>query len=124
MRLYIINITLSAIQQHIQLMFNDEARGRAAKDLITNAMRGSTLSVEISDDYGRTVCVTPASIAAILFSDYATELSGRAEIQILEAHANIDLQKRAQQDQKLSNAQRILTPGNAQGSLFLGGRGN
>jgi hypothetical protein len=111
MKLWIINITLENIQQPVQLMFNIEEQARTAyQDLIERlSSPGSELLV---DGYGRSLVMKRQTIAAVLLSDYALELSGRQEVAILEAHAQHDFQRRAASDEKLRRAGASIQPAN------------
>lgn len=132
MNLWIINIQLESIQAPIQLIFNDADRAVAADASLHAAMRAvrdridAALATRIVDDYGRTLTVDPAEIAAVLFSDYARELNARQEIGILEAHAQIDAQRRASQDEKLQRHGQLVRANAAPGPMgplpFMPGR--
>jgi hypothetical protein len=43
-------------------------------------------------------------------TDVAAELNGQAEVAIIQAHANVNLQKRAQRDPMLGGAPMLLQP--------------
>lgn len=132
MNLWILNVQLESIQAPIQLIFNDAERAAVAHRALSaaiEAVRGNASlapnAVSITDDYGRSLTADPFSLASTLLSDYAQELNARAEIKLLELHAEVDFSKRASSDEKLSRHGQLVRANMAQqpGPLpFMPGR--
>lgn len=95
----------------LELMFNVDARAKAVyRQLVEAGITGSEdenrFQVEVSDDYGQTLCVDRDRVDVIFLRDLSRVHQGQAEIQIMQARAQAGLQRKAQQDPAL----KLLTP--------------
>lgn len=99
---YIINIAMNQPNAMAQLQFTDVLLANAADAALNNALLGDPLAiVRVNDQYGISFAARPRDILCIAFIHKNRELDGAAELQILSAHANARLQKRAQRDPML-----------------------
>jgi hypothetical protein len=73
--------------------------------------------LQIKDDYGRFLVVRAAKITAAQATECSTELTGQADLALLQAHANTKLQKRAQQDPMLLGRPLLVPAQGAPGPL-------
>ena len=67
-------------------------------------------AISLTDDFGRTFSCPLRKIDACQMTDITTELNGQAEVAIIQAHANVNLQKRASRDPMLGGAPVLLQP--------------
>ena len=79
----------------------EEARGLATEQIMT---------VRIKDNYGNTGIIRTASIEWAWITNVGQEYEGQKDVQILQAHAQANLQRRIQADPLLKQSIQAVPP--------------
>lgn len=104
MDLYSITIMFKNSANVVRLMFKN---GRAAEDVFGGFdLMAAVGAWTATDDYGKRCVVRYDEYAAIAFAHTNKELNAAQDEQILQAHAQVALNKRAKSDTVLSAATR------------------
>lgn len=104
MDLYSITIMFKNSANVVRLMFKNGSNAQYAFDAFDqNAVIGAYV---VTDDYGKKCVVRYDEYAAIAFAHTNNELNAAQDEQILQAHAQVALNKRAKSDTVLSAATR------------------
>lgn len=111
MNLYSITIMFRNSPNLVRLMFKNEATATAAFDKFSHsAVVGAYVA---TDDYGKTAVVRYDEYAGVTFAYTNNELSAAQDEQILQAHAQIQLNKKVSADSILqaeNKRQSIIQP--------------
>lgn len=126
--IHCINILLDSPNGNVQLVFNDFIKANAVYERIMKAMtelheinenvsvRGYPDTIVFQDDYGQKGTIVTPRIVSCLFNDTAASMRGGAEIAILRAVADTQMQTRAAQNPALKAASMMRNFNGAMGN--------
>lgn len=103
--LYIVRVFISGRSEAIELAYKSEASMQESLAVLKPIVDPAV--VLFVDDFSRKLFIDSKNVLAIVAVNYAEELNLNQEIALLQAHAQSDLQRRAQQDEKLQRAAAI-----------------
>lgn len=119
--LYIVRVFINGRSEALELAYKSEASMQKSLDVVKLHNTDPAVILFV-DDFSRKLFVDSRNVLAIIAVNYAEELNLNQEIALLQAHAQSDLQRRAQQDEKLQRAAAIARMN--QGSpIVMPGRG-
>jgi len=96
--MYLVVISIAGRTQ-VQLMFNNEARAKAAYKALLARDRGENeFEIEVSDDYGTTLMINRDETPMIYWQDLTRAHEGQAEIGIAQAKVQAAMQRKVQND--------------------------
>lgn len=112
MDLYSITFMFRGSQNIVRLMYKNEASAKAAFDAFDSKAAMGAYSA--TDDYGKIAYVRYDEYAGMTFAHTNNELNAAQDEQILQAHAQLQLDKKVKADPILQAASRrdqsIITP--------------
>lgn len=100
---YTITITMKNSPNIVQMHYNSETSA-AAEFASAVGFTGQIGFCGVSDDYGKKLSVDGREISAIVLSDSVGELEANQDLSLLQAHAQVKFQKRADADPVLMQA--------------------
>lgn len=95
-------------QPPIRLVYKDATRAASAYDHFNRSAGPGTEVRGESDDYGRRLSIDVRHCRALQLTHVNEELNGEIDLQLLQAHAQATLQKRASTDPMLRQPQGIV----------------
>ncbi len=107
-QLHSVLVFIKGHQGFVQFIFKSEEKASSALSKFGADMGKDMAPCSIGDDFGRFMITLGHNIDAVQIIDHVQELESQAEIQILQAHANVKLQKRAQRDPMLGGGVQLV----------------
>lgn len=107
MSLFTLTIALKGSPSVVQLIYKGRVAALAAKEQLLK--HPGPLVRDVGDDFGRSVTLDVAGIAAIIFSDTAEELEGTIELGLGQARAQKRAETRMKADPTLNGQGNIAT---------------
>jgi hypothetical protein len=103
------HLVLVSVQHgpQVTLMFNNEARAKAAYRVLRAEGRGEDdFEFEVSDDYGQTIAINRDEVPLIILQDLSRVHDGQIEVGMAQSRAQAAAQRKASNDPAL----KLLTP--------------
>lgn len=105
--IHCINILLDSPNGNVQLVYNDFLKANHDYDRLMKALESDTsidVVVQVADSYGQKGVLRVATINTVLMNDTASSMRGGAEIAIMRAVTDTQMNNRAQQHPALKAA--------------------
>lgn len=111
--IWCINVLLDSPNGNVQLVYNNFLKANSAYDALTGPSELPT--IKLDDSYGQKVMLRLSSINTVILSDTAATMRGGADIALIRAVSEQQLQNRAAQNPTLKAASMMRNFNGAMG---------